>query len=195
MSPGISLSLIVKNEERALPICLGSAADLVHEIILIDTGSTDRTKEVAASFGARVFDFAWRDDFAAARNESLRHATGDWIFWVDADDRLDEENRQKLRNLFAGLKDENAAYVMKSRSGEWRGASGERREGISAEGRGQGSEGRGEEGGQSGEGRDRASALKGRSHFPEGAARREVSRRIERSSQCCSRAGGPSGVA
>ena len=63
--------------------------------------------------GARVFDFAGVDSFAAARNESLRHATGDWVFWMDADDRLDEANRQKLRDLFAGLKDENAAYVMK----------------------------------------------------------------------------------
>ncbi len=115
--PCVSLCLIAKNEESTLGVCLASAADLVHELIVIDTGSTDRTKEVAASFGARVFDFPWCDDFAAARNESLRHATGDWIFWLDADDRIDEENRQKLRTLFASLKDENAAYVMKSRSG------------------------------------------------------------------------------
>jgi tetratricopeptide (TPR) repeat protein len=60
-----------------------------------------------------VVDFPWCDSFAAARNESLRHATGAWIFWLDADDRLDEANRQKLRALFAGLKDENVAYSMK----------------------------------------------------------------------------------
>ena len=75
-----SLCVIARNEEANLSACLASAADLVHEIIVIDTGSTDRTKEVAASFGARVFDFPWCDDFSAARNESLRHATGDWIF-------------------------------------------------------------------------------------------------------------------
>ncbi len=109
----VSLCMIVKDEESNLPACLGSVADLVDEIIVVDTGSTDRTKEVAARFGARVFDFAWVDSFAAARNESLRHATGDWVLWLDADDRLDERNWAKLRELLAGLKDENAGYVMK----------------------------------------------------------------------------------
>ncbi|HVS38638.1 MAG TPA: glycosyltransferase [Gemmataceae bacterium] len=109
----VSLCMIVRNEEENLPACLRSAADLVDEVVVVDTGSTDRTKEVAAQFGARVFDFPWVDDFAAARNETLRHATGDWVLWLDADDRLDEDNRGRLRTLFAGLKDENAAYVMK----------------------------------------------------------------------------------
>ncbi len=109
----VSLSMIVKNEERNLPACLESVADLVDEIVVVDTGSTDRTKEVAARFGARVFDFAWVDSFAAARNASLRHVTGDWVFWLDADDRLDEDNRRRLRGLLAGLQDEQAAYVMK----------------------------------------------------------------------------------
>jgi tetratricopeptide (TPR) repeat protein len=81
----------------------------------VDTGSTDATKELAKECGARVHDFRWVDDFAAARNESLRYATGDWIFWLDGDDRLDEENRQKLAKLFASLGDENVAYVMKCR--------------------------------------------------------------------------------
>jgi GT2 family glycosyltransferase/tetratricopeptide (TPR) repeat protein len=109
----VSLSMIVKNEEANLPACLESAADLVDEIVIVDTGSTDRTKEVAARFGARVFDFPWCDDFAAARNESLAHASGEWIFWLDADDRLDEDNRRKLRDLFGRLNGENAAYAMK----------------------------------------------------------------------------------
>src|ERR1700730_15626481 len=87
----VSLCLIARNEEANLPACLESAADLVDEIVVVDTGSTDRTKEVAARFGARIYDFAWVDDFSAARNESLRHASGDWIFWLDADDRLDED--------------------------------------------------------------------------------------------------------
>jgi tetratricopeptide (TPR) repeat protein len=116
MSPArVSLCLIVKNEEASLPTCLGSAADLVDEIVVVDTGSTDRTREVAERFGARVYPFAWVDDFSAARNESLRHATGDWIFWLDADEWLDEANGRRLRNLFAGLGDENAAYVMTQR--------------------------------------------------------------------------------
>jgi GT2 family glycosyltransferase/tetratricopeptide (TPR) repeat protein len=111
----VSLCLIVKNEEANLPGCLLSAADLVDEVVVVDTGSTDQTKAVAQQFGARVFDFPWVDDFAAARNETLRHATGDWIFWLDADDRIDEPNRQKLRGLFAALGDETAAYAMKCR--------------------------------------------------------------------------------
>ncbi len=63
--------------------------------------------------GGRVFDFPWVDSFAAARNESLRHATGARVFWLDADDRLHDDNRCKLRALFAGIEDENAAFVMK----------------------------------------------------------------------------------
>jgi GT2 family glycosyltransferase/predicted Zn-dependent protease len=111
--PRVSLCLIVKNEAENLPACLESAAGLADEVIVVDTGSTDRTKEVAARLGARVFDFAWVDSFSAARNECLRHAAGEWIFWLDADDRIDDENRQKLRALFAGLGSDNAAYVMK----------------------------------------------------------------------------------
>jgi glycosyltransferase involved in cell wall biosynthesis/tetratricopeptide (TPR) repeat protein len=109
----VSLCMIVRNEESNLPACLSSVAGLFDEMVVVDTGSTDRTREVAAGFGARVLDFPWQDSFAAARNESLRHAAGDWIFWMDADDRLDSDNAEKLRRLLAGLTDENAAYVMK----------------------------------------------------------------------------------
>jgi tetratricopeptide (TPR) repeat protein len=85
----------------------------VGEVVVVDTGSADRTREVAVRFGAKVFHFPWCDSFAAARNESLRHATGAWVFWLDADDRLDEDNRRRLRALFASLPNDNAAYVMK----------------------------------------------------------------------------------
>jgi glycosyltransferase involved in cell wall biosynthesis/Flp pilus assembly protein TadD len=108
----VSLCMIVKDEEANLPACLESVQDLVDEIIVVDTGSTDGTKEVAARFGARVVDFAWVDSFAEARNETLRHASGDWIFWMDADDRLDEDNRVRLHALFAGLAVDNVAFVM-----------------------------------------------------------------------------------
>jgi glycosyltransferase involved in cell wall biosynthesis/predicted Zn-dependent protease len=110
---GVSLSMIVRNEEDNIAACLDGIADLVDEMIVVDTGSTDRTKEIAAARGAKVFDFPWVDSFAAARNESLRHATGQWILWLDADDRVDAENRERLRRLFASLKDDNAAYAMK----------------------------------------------------------------------------------
>jgi tetratricopeptide (TPR) repeat protein len=109
----VSLCLIVRDEEANLPECLRPVAGLANEVVIVDTGSADRTKEVAASFGARVVDFRWADNFAAARNECLRHATGDWIFWLDADDRIEPHQVEKFRALFAGLKDENAAYVMK----------------------------------------------------------------------------------
>jgi tetratricopeptide (TPR) repeat protein len=109
----VSLCLIVKNEETNLPDCLASANGLFDEVVVVDTGSTDRTKEIALALGAQVFDFPWVDSFSAARNECLKRATGDWIFWLDADDRIDAPDRDRLRALFTGLKDENAAYVVK----------------------------------------------------------------------------------
>jgi tetratricopeptide (TPR) repeat protein len=120
MRPRVSLCMIVRNEEANLGQCLAQAADLVDEIVIVDTGSTDRTKAIAASFGARIHDFSWRDDFSAARNESLRHASGQWIFWLDADDRIDECERKKLAALFGGLKDLDPglciAFAMECRS-------------------------------------------------------------------------------
>jgi GT2 family glycosyltransferase/Flp pilus assembly protein TadD len=114
--PRVSLALIVRNEADKLESCLKSVADLVDETVVIDTGSTDATRIVAARCGAKVFDFPWVDDFAAARNESLRRAKGSWIFWLDADEHLNAENRQRLRALFERLKDENVAYVMRQLS-------------------------------------------------------------------------------
>ena len=108
--------MIVKNEQAKLATCLGSAADLVNEIVVVDTGSTDRTKEIAAGFGARVIDFPWVDSFAAARNESIRPAAGQWIFWLDADEFLDETNRGRLREQLARLGEENVAYMMRQMS-------------------------------------------------------------------------------
>src|SRR5712691_12482782 len=99
----VSLCLMVRNEEANLAACLQSAADLVDETIVVDTGSTDGTRELAAKLGARVFEFPWCDDFAAGRNECIRHATGEFIFWMDADERIDEVNREKLRVLFRSL--------------------------------------------------------------------------------------------
>jgi glycosyltransferase involved in cell wall biosynthesis len=106
--------MIVRNEEQNLAVCLESAADLVDEIVVVDTGSTDSTRDIARRFRAQVFDFPWVDDFAAARNQSLRHATGDWIFWLDADERIDAPNRTKIQGLFAELGKENKAFEMTS---------------------------------------------------------------------------------
>jgi GT2 family glycosyltransferase len=99
----VSLTMIVRDEEANLPACLESARGLFDEVVVVDTGSKDRTVELARAFGARVFDFPWVDDFAAARNASLARATGDYAFWLDADDRVDPPDRERLRALFEGL--------------------------------------------------------------------------------------------
>ena len=115
LKPGVSLTMIVKNEEQNLAECLKSVRDLVDEIVIADTGSSDRTKEIALSFGAEIVDFPWIDHFAAARNEAIKNAGRQWIFWMDADDRLNEPNREKLKALFAGLPESNSAFAMKCR--------------------------------------------------------------------------------
>src|SRR6185369_10010622 len=109
----VSLCLIVRNEEENLPACLDSVAGLFHEIIVVDTGSTDRTRELAIERGAKIVEFPWIDDFAAARNVSLDHATGEYAFWMDADDRLEAADRDRLGQLLGGLTGDNCAYVLK----------------------------------------------------------------------------------
>ncbi len=105
--------MIVRNEEHNLPLALAPLIGVVDEIIVVDTGSTDRTKEVAKSFGAKVIDFPWRDSFSAARNESLRHATSAYALWLDADEHFDPPNIDKLKRLIAELGDNRVAYLMK----------------------------------------------------------------------------------
>ncbi len=101
--PRITLTMIVRDEEENLPKCLESIRGIFDEIVVVDTGSTDRTVEIAQSFGARVFDFVWVDDFAAARNAALSHATGDYAFWLDADDVVEPFERERLRALLDTL--------------------------------------------------------------------------------------------
>lgn len=99
----ISLCMIVKNEEEVLRQCLTSVKDLCDEIIIVDTGSTDKTKEIAQEFTQKIFDFEWIDDFSAARNFAFSKATMDYIFWMDADDILLEEDQKKFKQLKAEL--------------------------------------------------------------------------------------------
>ncbi len=95
----ISLCMIVKNEEAILRRCLDSVADLVDEIIIADTGSTDNTKAIAAEYTDKIYDFAWINDFSAARNFAFSKASMEYIYSADADEVLDEENRHRFKVL------------------------------------------------------------------------------------------------
>lgn len=105
--------MIVKNEEDVLARCLNSIKDAVDEIIIIDTGSTDRTKEIASKYTNLVFDFEWIDDFSAARNEAYSKATKDYQMWLDADDVLPEKEKEKLLLLKAALDPKTDIVTMK----------------------------------------------------------------------------------
>lgn len=97
--PRLSLCMIVRDEEDCLPCCLDSVKSVVDEIIIVDTGSRDRSREIAISYGAKVYDYEWSDDFAAARNASLEKATGEWILYLDADEAIHNADGPKLRAL------------------------------------------------------------------------------------------------
>lgn len=99
MSVKITLSMIVKNEERYLEDCLKSVKNVVDEIIIVDTGSTDNTLKIAEQFNARIFHFDWINDFSAARNFALSKSTGKWILYLDADERLDESSANLMLKL------------------------------------------------------------------------------------------------
>lgn len=98
-----SLCMIVRDEENVLERCLNSIAETVDEIVIADTGSIDRTKQIAAGFTDKVYDFRWQDDFAAARNFAFSKGTGDYLMWMDADDVLPEKEAQKLAELKTAL--------------------------------------------------------------------------------------------
>lgn len=109
--------MIVKDEEAQLETCLSSVCDLVDEIIIADTGSTDATKEIAGWFTGRIFDFTWVNDFSAARNFSFAQASMDYILWLDADDILLEEDRRRLKALKESLDGSADVVMMKYNTG------------------------------------------------------------------------------
>lgn len=95
----ISLCMIVKNEEQTLARCLDCIKDIADEIIIADTGSTDRTKEIAAAYTDKIYDYVWTDDFAAARNFAFKQATKEYCMWLDADDVIEKKEQEKLCSL------------------------------------------------------------------------------------------------
>ncbi|MHC1728118.1 MAG: glycosyltransferase [Syntrophobacteraceae bacterium] len=106
-SAGLSVCMIVKNESANLDDALASFVPFADEIVVVDTGSSDNTKEIASRFTPNVFDFEWIDDFAAARNFAISKATGSYQLWLDADDRISPENGKhinSLKQLFNGKK-------------------------------------------------------------------------------------------
>lgn len=105
MAATISLCMIVRNEEKVLARCLESVRGCVDEIVIVDTGSSDATKEIAARYTDRIYDFEWIDDFSAARNYAFEQATGDYLLWLDADDVLLPADAAALRRY----KDEQLA--------------------------------------------------------------------------------------
>ncbi|MBW3013481.1 glycosyltransferase [Candidatus Woesearchaeota archaeon] len=106
----ISVCMIVKNEEACLERCLNSIKDLADEIIIVDTGSTDKTVEIAKKFTEKIFDFEWIGDFSAARNFSIKQATKDWILVLDADEMIVEEDVYVIKDLVE--KEDAAAYYL-----------------------------------------------------------------------------------
>jgi glycosyltransferase involved in cell wall biosynthesis len=107
MKPFLSLCMIVKNEEKVIERCLSSISHLVDEVIVVDTGSTDSTKEIVKKYTTDIYDFEWINDFSAARNFAASKATGEWIVVLDADEYVDEEN---FKDFIQELKDDNDLF-------------------------------------------------------------------------------------
>ncbi len=107
----ISLCMIVKNEEKNLGTCLNSVKDIADEIIIVDTGSTDNTKDIAKKYTDKVYDFDWCDDFSKARNYSLSKATKEYIMWLDADDVILPKDKESLIKLKEKI-DADINYIM-----------------------------------------------------------------------------------
>lgn len=105
--------MIVRDEEKVIARCLDTVKDIVDEIIIVDTGSKDKTKKIVSNYTNQIYDFEWIDDFSAARNFSFSKATKDYILWLDADDVILPEDREKLKKLKSELDGTVDVYFMK----------------------------------------------------------------------------------
>lgn len=111
--PTISLCMIVKNEEDVLARCLTSVAELVDEIIIVDTGSDDKTVEIAEEYTSKIYSFPWINDFSAARNFSFSKATKEYCMWLDADDVIEETEKKPFLDLKASMASDVDFVMMK----------------------------------------------------------------------------------
>ncbi len=112
----LSVCMITKNEEHHIAKCLAGIQSIANEIIVVDTGSTDRTRKIAEAFGARVYSIEWTDDFAKARNCSLSKAGGDWLLVLDADETISPQDHGRLRSLITRKNGADAAYTITTRN-------------------------------------------------------------------------------
>jgi len=111
-SPGLSVCMIVKNESANIADALACFVSFADEIIVVDTGSMDNTKEIAARFTSKIYDFEWIDDFAAARNFAMSKAVKSYQLWVDADDRITPENQGHIESLKSHFDGKKAFYFI-----------------------------------------------------------------------------------
>jgi GT2 family glycosyltransferase/Flp pilus assembly protein TadD len=113
--PSLSLCMIVKNEEHSLAQCLSSVKQIVDELIVVDTGSIDLTKEIALAYGAKLYDYEWTNSFADARNYSLDQAQGDWVLLLDGDEVISKLDHDAIRKIVS-VNDQKKAFAITTRN-------------------------------------------------------------------------------
>lgn len=112
----ISVCMIVKDAASSLNLCLESVKEITDELVVVDTGSKDDTKTIAQNFGAKIYDFSWENSFSKARNESLKHATKEWILVIDADELLQKKDAHKVKELITSTKEHIGGFKLQQRS-------------------------------------------------------------------------------
>ncbi len=108
----LSVAMIARDAEATLAAALESVRSIADEIVVVDTGSTDRTRELARQGASKVIDFRWTDDFAAARNFALKQLSGDWVLWLDASEQLDTESAKAIREHLDLQAEQTHAYLL-----------------------------------------------------------------------------------
>ena len=116
--PTLSVCMVVKNEQASLGPCLNAVKAIANEIVVVDTGSVDRSPDIARIFGARVFSFDWKDDFSAARNYALQNARADWVLILDADEIIAGRDLIVLKNRIQSCRSRQVAFSISVNKGK-----------------------------------------------------------------------------